>query len=180
MSTTKSCEANAVNGDVTGLLDWMRSRSPDQWPPDIMAQLAKAIRKLGHDDLPQLIETAFAEILGFAVIVLTRAQAHVEQRLRECDAQSGDRTHLPYDLDKEGWLNRVERISRFIAEIASARARVQHVGRLNERLSAGKSPNGSIARGRVPFDLRPATPAPLPAGEASGNITVNNGRLFFE
>jgi hypothetical protein len=161
-------------GNVPALLAWMRSQPADLLPPSIMDDLAKAIRKLARDDLSALIETAFGEILALAVVLLLRCQRHIEARLAESDRHGADGSHIPHDLDKDGWISRAEKISRFILEVASARARVQHVGRLNDDASReARKPPGP------PMGLDRAQAAPSQRSSGNGRLCGQKGRIAF-
>ena len=118
-------------GDVLGLLDWLRSRSVTRLPTSAMDDVAKAIRRLERKDVDALVETAYAEIIGLTTLLLLRNQLHIEKRLAEADLSSGASTHLPYDLIDEDWIGRIERTTRFLMEITSTRERVRHIARLN-------------------------------------------------
>ena len=165
----------AKQGNVAGLLAHIRSKPFEMLPPDIMDQLARSVRKLGGDDLSALINTAFTEILAFGTLLLVRCQLHVERRLGEADGLGGDPYHLPVDLDREGWIERVERISRFISEMAATRARVLHVDRLNRKSEDHGSTSKALLRSSSPFDAdRHSVTSP-----GNGNVQVSNGRPFF-
>jgi len=147
----------------------MRSQRIETLPPGIMEELHRAVRKMEKRDLPGLVEVAFGETVGFTTLLLIRCQLHVERRLAQCDQHSGDPTHIPADLDDDGWLARIERISRFLMEVCSTHARVEHVSRLN---------NG---RQRTNVNLRwldatsPMDGDPTKAGAGKG--LSGNGRL---
>lgn len=167
-SFSEQCQVLADEGDVLGLLAQIRSKNALTLPPDVMDYLSTAIRQK-QSDVVGLTEAAFAEIMGFATLMLIRCELRVERRLAESARYGGDPTHLPEDLNSEGWLERIERISRFVTEIASARSRIQHL----EELSDDKRRKDKHAR-------RPNNGMPL--GTGSGPFTFGearplNGRL---
>ena len=161
------CAAMVEAGDVGGLLAWLRSKSILDLPPDALDHLARAIRK-GQADLDGLVDAAYGEVIGFVVILLVRCQLHVERRLAGSDRFGGDPTHLPHDLDSDGWLSRIEKITRFLMEVSTTRERVRHVARLNtnERPSPIKF---------NPFNGSPLDPTPHPAG--NGQVLPRNRRV---
>jgi len=168
-NNTKLSEDIIAQGDVAGLLAWMRNNSPDTWPKTIMNDLATAIRQLGKDDTSAVVELAFGEIIGMATTLLIRSQLHIDNRLRECDQCDGDRTHMPEDLTNEGWITRVEKLGRFICEVATIRSRVTHVGQINEQ---------GIRKMRKSGDSTPGSPLAYGQAETpSGENPLGNGRL---
>lgn len=121
------------------LLARYRGRGLDRLPDDAMEQLTRCIRRLQRHDLHALIGTAFGEIIGVSLQLAIRYRMHIEKRLRDSDQAGGSPAEIPPDLIDEGWLQRVERIGRFISEISGSHARVQHVGELTARKrSAGQ------------------------------------------
>ncbi len=95
----------------------------------------------------------------------------------ECDRLDGDRTHMPVDLDREGWLTRIERIGRFLGEMSSTRARIRHV----DRLARGHEPLSLQGMGR--FRLDPMGPL-IPASSEgvlrrNGNLAGSDGTSAF-
>jgi hypothetical protein len=127
-------------GDVNGLMEWIRSQRIGTLPPGIADELDRAIRKLGKRDLAGLADVAFGEILGMATHLLIRCALHIQKRLDESDASGGHLHHVPDDIDRDGWITRFERISRFVSEISTSRARVLHVGRLNDERKQTRVP----------------------------------------
>lgn len=144
-------------GDVIGLLRWVRSQPVEALPADVMDDVARAVRTQESENLTGLIETAFGEILGFSTILLIRCQLYVQRRLDEC-TRAGGATEIPADLDNEGWLTRCERIARFIAEISATYGRIQHVDALVQR-------NGRSSRPR-----KSALGAPMGNGQGKNGV----------
>lgn len=174
---TEPLAALAEAGDFAGVLRWLRERSVLEIPVGALDYLAKAIRKR-QVDLDDLIDGAFAEAIGFTLVMLTRCELHVERRLAEADRCGGDPTHLPHDLDSDGWLQRIERISRFLVELTSARSRVQHVARLNNEAKRNKQvPNWQDTTSPMDADQIQAL-----RGEGSprnGRVHCSPGRIEF-
>ena len=78
------------------------------------------------------MEDSFARVFPLALFLLIKVQLYICAWLQGSqDAGAHALSQLPADLIDDGWLTRAEKLSRLIAEIASTRARVQHVERLN-------------------------------------------------
>ncbi len=155
-------------GDVLGLLDWLRSRSVLRLPTSAMDDLAKAIRRLERQDIESLVDVAYSEIIGLITTLLVRYQIHIERRLAECDSYGGDPVHMPQDLIDEDWLGRIERISKFLMEVTSTRERVRHLARLNK--NGTKSP--------IKFNVFADSPMDSASGPPrNGKATPPNGRF---
>lgn len=163
------CDQLADQGDVLGLLAWLRSRSVLRLPPSAMDDLARAIRRLERDDVDALVEVAFSEILGLTTTLFIRCQMHVERRLAEADSFGGSPVHMPADLVDEDWIGRIERLARFFMEITTTRERVRHVARLN-RNGSNSNINFRWLDNRSPMDADTG-----PARNGQG--VPGNGRL---
>ena len=165
-------EELANQGDVLGLLAWLRSRSVLKLPPSAMDDLAKAIRNLERQDVGSLVEVAYSEIIGLITTLFIRCQLHVERRLAEADSYGGNRVHMPADLVDEDWLGRIERLAKFFTEITTTRERVRHLARLNKDAKKTNIDFGWLDN-RSPMDEDP--------GQArNGQAVPPNGRLRCE
>ena len=150
------------------LLAWLRATPPYEWPMTCLQDLGRSIRQLAADDTAAVVDFTFAELLAFSSLMLLRCQLHVEKRLADCDAYPGDRTHLPVDLEQEGWLARIERIARFVSELSATWARVRHVSQLNEGNSPRTEKSPGVCNG---------TPLAGDRGQAhAGQRSAGNGR----
>ncbi len=123
------------SGDVGGMYEHLLTQGIELPCSEVVDALGRCIRRRANTDLSALGENAFAAAIGFATTMLLRAQLHVVRRLQEADQHGGnDLGHIPEDLLDDGWLGRVERISKFVSEMIALRARVQHLNDLgNER-----------------------------------------------
>lgn len=162
-------------GDVLGVLGWLRKRSVLRLPPDAMEHLARAIRQK-EKDLPGLIDVAFAEIAGLTLLLLVRAQLHVEIRLAEADAHGGYPSHIPDDLEKEGWIDRLERISRFFGEMCAARARIEHLNRINNEGPKKQRNRFRADDGPVGPDSDLSGARTTPSGNGHGHQAIVRGK----
>ncbi len=61
-----------------------------------------------------LAEAAFAEVVGFTTLLRIHCQLCVERKLDTADSFGGDPTRLPKDLDSDGWIDRIKRLTRFL------------------------------------------------------------------
>ena len=166
----------AQAGDFAGALRWLREHSVLQIPPGALDHLAKAIRK-GQANLDGLVDTAYGEAIGFIIILLVRCQLHVEARLAESDTYGGDPTHLPHDLDAEGWLERIEKLTRFLIEVTSARGRVQHLRRLNDAKRNNPYPHWLDATS--PMDADRVQAPPGEGASRNGRCHRQEARIIF-
>lgn len=117
-------------GDLQGLLDWIRAGPVSMFPPDTMDVLARTIRKLEAGDRRGLVEAAFGEIIGFATLLFIRYRTHAQDSFERQSMLGHQLLDFPYEVEKDGWLQRCERVARFIAEMSSVYSRVQHVGEM--------------------------------------------------
>lgn len=132
-SPQQICQELADRGDVLGLLDYLEDEANGSVLQSSMALLGRCIRERARTDVSRLTEDAFGRIIGLAVLLLARVQLYITARFKDCESSgAGMLSRFPADLVDEGWLDRAERLSRFIAEMASTRARIQHVTRLND------------------------------------------------
>lgn len=129
----KRCEAMAVKGDLLGLLDFLETQANPILLHESLGTIGRCIRVRACEDLSGLSEDAFARILGMAILLLTKVQLFIMTRLQEAE-QMGAHTlsQLPKDITDDGWLERMERLSRFVAEMAATRARVRHLNGLSD------------------------------------------------
>jgi hypothetical protein len=144
-----------------------------------MNLISRCIRKKAKTDLSALCDDAFARIIGTATLLLARTQLYITERLREAEtcgahAKSG----LPADLIDEGWIERAERISRFIAEMATIRSRIRHVERLN-RQADGRQQYPNWLEGRSPLDSDPGEALPSEGRPGNGRLRCQTGRIQF-
>lgn len=149
------CEQLADQGDVLGLLDYLEDDANPLALRAAMNLLSRCIRQKARTDLSALCDDAFARIIGMATLLLARTQLYITERLTTAEqlgahAKSG----LPCDLVDEGWLERAERISRFISEMATIRSRVQHVDRLNGQAN-GRQQYPNWVNSSSPMDADP-------------------------
>ncbi len=168
-SPADTSERFVENGDVLGLLKWLRSRSVLRLPPSAMDDLAKAVRSLERQDIDGLVETVYAEIIGLITTTFLRCQMHVERRLAESDSFGGTPGHMPADLLDEDWLGRIERLARFLMEITTTRERVRHLARLNRNDRKSKI-NFNWLDTSSPMDSDPIPPR-------NGKGMPHNGRF---
>ena len=126
------CKELADRGDVLGLLDYLQDEANDAVLLSSLPTISHCIRGKAKRDLSGLVEDSFARVFSLALFLLVKVQLYICARLQESqDAGSHALSQLPADLIDDGWLTRAEKLSRFIAEMASTRARVQHVERLH-------------------------------------------------
>jgi len=166
----QQCEAMVEQGDLQGLLDHLQSKMTHllHLSPDL---LARCIRRKARLDLSALTEDAFASILSLGLLLLLRTKLFIESRLQECEAHGAHAlSQLPRDLLAEGWLERAERQARFVAEMASLRARTRHVSGLDD-----ETRRSNRRRRR-----RPGSAVGEDRGEApAGKTSSDNGGLRF-
>jgi hypothetical protein len=142
-----------------------------------MADLARAIRHLGRKDVDALVEVAFAEIMGLAVTLFVRCELHVEVRLAECDSHGGTPVHMPADIIDEGWLGRLERLARFMMEVASNHERVRRSASLTRH--AEENINSQRLDSRVPMGSDPGPPRNGQGVSANGRLRCEESRIKF-
>lgn len=167
-STREKLAKFEEEGDLQGLLDWIRAGPVAMFPPDTMDVLARTIRKLEARNLRGLVEAAFGEIIGFSTMLFINYRARVQHRL---EAHSMCRTsflEFPYEIEKDGWLARCERAARFIAEMSNTYSRVQHVGEMVQ----GKSRRNPAER-----PVQPLGGDPGEDGAGQGKHRAGRGRL---
>ena len=135
------CEAMATQGDVLGLLDYLETQANPIILHESLSSVARCIRIRAREDLSELCEDAFARILGMAVLLLTKVQLFIMTRLREAERMGAHTlSQLPKDVTEDGWLERMERLSRFVADMAATRARVKHLNGLSDDTTRSKRP----------------------------------------
>lgn len=127
------CEAMAAQGDLLGLLDYLETQANPILLHESLGTIARCIRVRARDDLSGLSEDAFARILGMAILLLTKVQLFIMTRLQEAERMGAHTlSQLPKDVTEDGWLERTERLSRFVAEMAATRARVRHLNGMSD------------------------------------------------
>lgn len=109
------------------------------------------VREDPTPDVTRLLnDAAFTLIVATATTLLLRVQLRIDQELERYDQHAGhDKPDLPRELADRDWLDRAERIARFIAEMAGARERIRHVSRLNddhERKNADTGESRPVAK----------------------------------
>ena len=148
-------------GDILGLLDHFAELQPPLGSPGAFHQLAKALRRKAKEDLSSVTEDAFAIIISRGVELLMRVEYYVTHRLREHEeVRNHVNLPIPDDLIAGGWIERAERLSRFVGEMAALRAQVRHRNQTSDeherrsrqsqrpRLVGGLDPHPRQARGR--------------------------------
>lgn len=165
----QECRELADRGDVLGLLDHLEDDADALALGSSMRLLSRCIRNRARADLSGLSDDAFARILSLATLLLARVQLYITSRLTEAEAYGAHaKSGIPSDLLDQGWLDRAERLSRFISEMATVRSRVQHVNRLNA--DARRSP--------INFNILADSPMDADPGPArNGQGVPGNGRL---
>ncbi len=132
-SPAKRCEAMAAHGDLLGLLDFLETEANPVLLHESLGTIARCIRVRAREDLSGLCEDAFARILGMAMLLLSKVQLYLLTRLREAERMGAHMlSKLPKDVTEDGWLERMERLSRFVAEMAATRARVRHLNGMSD------------------------------------------------
>ncbi|MFH1747701.1 MAG: hypothetical protein ABIG44_11745 [Planctomycetota bacterium] len=135
----RHCDQLAAQGDLLGLLDYLETRDNPALLRESLGMISRCIRVRAQTDVSGLCEDAFARILGMAVLLLTKVQLYIETRLREDVRVDGHTlSQIPRDLTEDGWLERMERLSRFVAEMATTRARVRHLNGLGDETTGSK------------------------------------------
>jgi hypothetical protein len=84
--------------------------------------------------------------MTMAGTMLTRFALFLDFRLKQFDKQAdGQPIPIPLDLAKEGYLDRMARLSRFVTDLAAQRARVRHLNELeheHKKTKTGSRDNG--------------------------------------
>ena len=147
-------EPPAEATDLAGLIDELIRRGADRGSlqfDDYQGKLAGTIQKLARQNPNALAEGLFESIIAFTGLLLVRCQLRARYEIARAD-RNGPSRAIPDELLRDGWLDRIERISRFVAEMSALRARVQHLGRLG------------TADGRSGRNHRPPAAAPAVDG----------------
>ena len=135
------CEAMAAKGDLLGLLDYLETEANPVLLHESLGTISRCIRVRAREDISGLCEDAFARILGMAVLLLSKVQLFITTRLKEAEHMGAHTlSQLPRDVTEDGWLERCERLSRFIAEMAADRARVRHLDGMNDDANKSRRP----------------------------------------
>lgn len=115
-------------GDVLGLLNHLDELDPDLSSLSAFNDLSRAVQRKAKNDASGLTEDGFATIIGLTTELLLRCRTYITQRLRDHEEKRHHaRVPIPADIVSEGWLERAEKLSRFLMEVAAMRARVRHV-----------------------------------------------------
>ena len=146
---TQICSELAKRGDIQGVLGMLRSRSLLELPTQAWDYVSLAVRNLEKEDLPRLIEVGFAEMVGLTFLILLRAELHIEQEFARCSDYGGGPGEMPTDVVAGGWIERVERLARFMMDVTSAKARIDHLACLNHERGTGKSGRQRYPAGRT-------------------------------
>lgn len=148
-------------GDVLGLLNHLDELDPALSTSSALNDLSRAIQRKAKDDVCGLTEDGFATIIGLTAELLLRCRSYITQRLRDHEEKHHHaRLPIPADIVSEGWLERAEKLSRFLMEVAAMRARVRHVTGLEK--ASGPQPR---QRSQAP------EPLALRAGQAGSGQT---------
>ncbi len=163
------CEALAKTGDVLGVLAMLRSRSVLELPLSAADHLSQAVRQLEQRDSTRLVDVAFAEIIGLTSLLFLRVEILIEQWFAETDNRGGGPIRQPADPDYERLIGQCERLARFLMEVTSTKARIDHVAGLKDG-----SRDGKRAR-RRPKSTPTLEAARIEAG--AGQAASRNGRM---
>ncbi len=164
------CEGLADRGELLALLNHLEDEANATLLPTALPLINRCIRRRAQDHLSGLTEDLFARVLGLAALLLIKVQLYISTRLNECgDHGALTLSKLPADLIDEGWLDRAERLARFIGEVATTRSRIRHVDRLNVQHD---SRNGFPGRSSAA-----ATVAQSRTEAAAGEAPPHNGRV---
>ena len=125
------CAAMAAQGDLLALLDFLETEASPALLHSSLGMIGRCIRTRARKDLSALSEDLLTRIIGMAGLLLIKVQLYVATRLQEAE-QAGAHalSQLPRDITEEGWLDRLERLSRFVGEMAATAARVRHLNGL--------------------------------------------------
>jgi hypothetical protein len=168
----------ADRGDVLGLLDHLEDDANQLALGSSMRLISRCIRNKAKADLSGLCDDAFARILSLATLLLARVQLYITSRLTEAEAYGAHaKSGLPADLIDQGWIERAERIARFISEMATVRSRVQHVNRLNA--DARRSPINFNMLADSPVDENPSSPRNGQGVPGNGRFSCPETRIKF-
>ena len=172
------CQKLAAHGDVLGLLDELEDRHGVRSIEASVGLLSRCIRQRAKANLSGLCDDAFARIIGMAMLLLARTQLYITERLTEAEGYGAHaKSGLPCDLLDEGWIERAERISRFISEMATIRSRVQHVNRLNA--DARRSPINFNVLADSPMDGDPVQARNGQGASGNGRLRCQEGPIRF-
>lgn len=126
------------DGDITRLMDYLES-SPLERVLRAGPYIQRALSVKARDDLDDLADELFARILQMAGYFLLRTQLRMMTSIRNAEQDGATLlSNLPHDLTDNGLLERAERISRFIAEMATIRSRIRHVNSLTKKNEKAK------------------------------------------
>ncbi|MCH7945337.1 MAG: hypothetical protein IIC73_04885, partial [Armatimonadetes bacterium] len=171
------CDQLADQGDVLGLLDHLEDDANPLALGSSMSLINRCIRRKAQQDLSGLIDLAFGRVIGLALLLQSRAAMYITARLGEAESFGAHcKSGLPADLIDEGWIERAERLGRFIAEMAQLRARVGHVNQLNENAKrTGQFPDW--LNGRSPMDSDPEEASSGEGRPQNGRLRCQTGRI---
>lgn len=177
---TDRCVELADAGDVLGLLDLLEDQPNANEIEGSTQLLSRCIRRKAKADLDALVDHGFARIIGFAILLLSRVQLYVAGRLAEAASCGGHaQSGVPCDLIDQGWLDRAQRISQFIAEMAAVRSRVQHLNELNRRQNGHHPQYANWLNGRSPMDSDPEEDGRGEGYPQNGRLRCQKGGIRF-
>ena len=125
-------------GDILGLAEHFAELPAPLGSAAAFSELSAALRAKAKSDLSAISEDGFAIILSMGIEMLMRCQYFITQRLRQHE-EIRDHVNVPIpdDLLRDGWLERAERLSRFVSEMAALRARVRHLNLMSNEYEKG-------------------------------------------
>lgn len=173
------CERLVQNGNILGLLDLLEDSAKPHAVDSATSLISRCIRQSAQLNLTSLCDDAFARIIGLALLLQSRAAMFITARLSEAErfgahCESG----LPADILDQGWIERAERLGRFIAEMAQLRARVAHINRLNENAERTRQYPHWL-EGRSPMDSDPLPPRNGQGMPPNGRLRCPENRIEF-
>ncbi len=174
---TEICSELSKRGDVLGVLGMLRSRTLEL-PTSAWDHLNLAVRNLEREDLPRLIEIGFSEIVGLTFLILLRAELHIEQEFARCSVYGGGPGEMPRDVLAGGWIERVERLSRFLMDVTATKARIDHLNHLNNERGQCKSGRQPSENGRT-MAADPLKVAGCEAPSDNGRFRDQEGGFHF-
>lgn len=128
-----------ARGDLLALLEQIEASPAWNRTAAALDQVTRCVRQLACDNLDGLNDAVFAIILGTANTLLVRCRLVISEELGKHDACGGGSADLPPELVEQGWLERFERLAKFVAEMASVRARLQHLKILGDQANGPDS-----------------------------------------
>jgi hypothetical protein len=128
------------NGNLLGLLEVIRGEPLGIYPQRDLPDVSRCINNAAKQNVHGLTDDLFAVIMTMAGTMLTRFALFLDFRLKQFDKQAdGQPIPIPLDLAKEGYLDRMARLSRFVTDLATQRARVRHLNGLEHEHKNNKT-----------------------------------------